>query len=289
MDEHTEVTAAYLTTLFEKSQGLFISYGMSVLGAVLILLIGWVVAGMLGRWTRRVLARVDRIDRAVAGFFGNSVRYGILVIVIVMVLGQFGVQTTSIVAALGAAGLAIGLALQGTLQNVAAGIMLLVLKPFRIGDYIDTGSISGTVEDIGLFATEMKTLDGLFRLVPNTLLWNVPITNYSRNALRRYDLAIGIGYDDDIKAAETVLLDLARQDEHILSNPEPATFVAELGDSAVTVTLRYWTSADDFWATSRDMTKKAKQAFDAKGITIPYPQVTYGTRFPASGSEGEDT
>ncbi len=283
-----EVTAAYLTTLFEKSQSLFISYGMSVLGAILILVIGWIVAGMLGRWTRQGLTRVERVDRAVAGFFGNSVRYGILVIVIVMVLGQFGVQTTSIVAALGAAGLAIGLALQGTLQNVAAGIMLLVLKPFRIGDYIDTGSVSGTVEDIGLFVTEMKTLDGLFRLVPNTLLWNVPITNYSRNALRRYDLAIGIGYDDDIGVAETVLLDLAQKDEHILSTPEPATFVAELGDSAVTVTLRYWTSSADFWMTSRDMTKKAKQAFDAKGITIPYPQVTYSGHLITAEAENDN-
>lgn len=282
MEQQATNAYDFFINLFESSKALFISYGLSVVGAVAILVIGWIVAGLLGRWTLNALKRVDKVDLAVAGFFATAVRWGILVIVIVMVLGQFGVQTTSIVAALGAAGLAIGLALQGTLQNVAAGIMLLVLKPFRIGDYVDTGSIAGVIEDIGLFATKMKTLDGLFRLVPNTLLWNVPITNYSRNSLRRYDLAIGIGYEDDINKAEDILLGLAGADERILDDPEPGTFVAELGDSAVTVTLRYWTQAADFWNTSREMTKKAKLAFDENGISIPFPQVTYSGSFPTA-------
>ncbi|MCO6185589.1 mechanosensitive ion channel family protein [Rhizobium sp. L1K21] len=289
MEQQTTEAYNFLVNLFESSKALFISYGLSVVGAVAILIVGWIVAGVLSRTTLNALKRVERVDLAVAGFFATAVRWGILVIVIVMVLGQFGVQTTSIVAALGAAGLAIGLALQGTLQNVAAGIMLLVLKPFRLGDFVDTGSIAGTIEDIGLFATRMKKIDGLYLLVPNTLLWNVPITNYSRNTLRRYDLTIGIGYEDDISKAEQIMLDLAGADERILKDPEPGTFVAELGDSAVSVTLRYWTASSDFWMTSREMTKKAKVAFDENGINIPYPQVTYSGNFaPPEDTETKD-
>lgn len=256
-------------------QVLVVTYAVSVIGAILILIVGWTVSRLLGRWVRSLLTRTDRIDPTVVGFFSIFVRYAVLVVVAVMVLGQFGVQTASIITALGAAGLAIGLALQGTLQNIAAGIMLLVLRPFKVGEYIDADGISGTVEEIGLFATEMKTLDGLYLMAPNSQLWNVPVTNYSRLPERRYDLVIGIGYEDDIDKAQSILLDLAGADSRILAEPEPWAYVSELGDSAVSVTLRYWTKSPDWWTTSRDMTKAAKIAFDDNGISIPFPQVTY--------------
>jgi small conductance mechanosensitive channel len=256
-------------------QVLLVTYAFSVIGAILILIVGWTISRLLGRWVRSLLGRTQRVDPTVVGFFSVFVRYAVLVVVVIMVLGQFGVQTASIITALGAAGLAIGLALQGTLQNIAAGIMLLVLRPFRVGEYIDAGGLSGTVQEIGLFATELKTLDGLYRMAPNSLLWNVPVTNYSRQAERRYDLVVGIGYEDDIDKAQSVLMDLARADERILADPEPWAFVSELGDSAVAVTLRYWTRSADWWNTSREMTKAAKIAFDENGISIPFPQITY--------------
>jgi len=230
---------------------------------------------MLSRWAFRGLSRIHGIDVTLAHFFSNVIRYAVLVLVFVMVLGQFGVQTASILAALGAIGLAIGLALQGTLQNIAAGIMLLVLRPFRVGEYIDTGNINGIVQDIGLFATELKTYDGLYRLAPNSLLWNVPVTNYSRLATRMHDFKVGIAYEDDIDKALAIMLDIVRKDDRVLDTPEPSAFVMDLGDNSVVLALRYWANSSVWWMTSRDITKAVKEAFDSQGITIPYPQVTY--------------
>ena len=150
--------------------------------------------------------------------------------------------------------------------------MLLVLKPFRVGEYVEAGDVAGTIEEIGLFATQVKRIDGLFILAPNSELWNTPVTNYTRNPLRRYDLTIGIGYDDDIDLAQETLAGLAEGDARVLEDPAPATFVIELGDSAVGITLRYWTATPDWWQTRIDLTKAAKQAFDQKGISIPFPQ-----------------
>ncbi|WP_394706160.1 mechanosensitive ion channel family protein [uncultured Martelella sp.] len=251
-----------------------ITYTFSVLGAIILLIVGWIVAAIVQRSIKNAFLKFDNVDRTLAGFFGNIARYGVLTIVIIMVLGQFGVQTASILAALGAAGLAIGLALQGTLQNIAAGIMLLVLRPFRVGEYISTGSIDGTVQEVGLFATELKTLDGLFRLAPNSTLWNVSITNYSRVSERMHELAIGIGYDDDLRQAIDILMDLAKNNENVLADPEPYAFVKELGDSAVVVAMRYWTPGAVWWKTTHVMTRDAKLAFDEAGISIPFPQVT---------------
>lgn len=265
---------------FGGLQVLIVTYAFSVIGAILILIVGWSISRLLGRWVRSLLSRTHRVDPTVVGFFSVFVRYAVLVVVVIMVLGQFGVQTASIITALGAAGLAIGLALQGTLQNIAAGIMLLVLRPFRVGEYIEADGVSGTIQEIGLFATELKTLDGLYRMAPNSQLWNVPVTNYSRLPERRHDLVIGIGYEDDIEKAQSVLMDLARADSRVLSDPQPWAYVSELGDSAVAVTLRYWTRSADWWTTSRELTKAAKIAFDENGISIPFPQITYSGALP---------
>jgi small conductance mechanosensitive channel len=274
MDEASQFVVATRAALAQLS-ALAVQYSFSLVGALLLLFVGWIASGVLSRWAREGLGRIHGIDATLAQFFSNVIRYAILVIVIVMVLGQFGVQTASILAALGAIGLAIGLALQGTLQNIAAGIMLLVLRPFRVGEYIDTGSVNGIVQDIGLFATELKTYDGLYRLAPNSLLWNVPVTNYSRLSTRMHDFKVGIAYEDDIEKAISILLDLANNDERVLQDPAPAAFVMDLGDNAVVLALRYWANSSVWWMTSRDMTKRTKEAFNEAGISIPFPQVTY--------------
>ncbi len=273
----TQANEALLATQAALAQAsrLAVEYSFSIVGALLLLFIGWWLSSLLSRWTHAGLLRVRGIDETLARFFATVVRYGALILVFVTVLGQFGVQTASIIAALGAAGLAIGLALQGTLQNIAAGIMLLVLRPFRVGEYIDTGSISGIIVEIGLFATELKTPDGLYRLAPNSTLWNVPITNFSRLPTRRFELKVGIDYNDDIDLAEKIMREHAEADSRVLKDPAIATHVDQLGDSAVVITLWYWTAASDFWPTSREMIKKVKKSFDENGISIPFPQVTY--------------
>lgn len=251
---------------------LLVQYAFSVLGAILLLIGGFVIAGMVKRWVTGLMNKADHVDPTVISFVANMARYAVLIIAFIAVLGQFGVQTASILAALGAAGLAIGLALQGTLQNIAAGLMLLFLRPFKVGEYVDAGDVSGTINEIGIFATRLTTVDGLYVLAPNSTLWNTPVKNYTRHDSRRNDLVIGIGYEDDIALAEKLMMEAAQNDERVLSSPEPRTFVSELGDSAVSVTLRYWTATPDFFFTGKELTKSLKLEFDKNEIAIPYPQ-----------------
>ena len=248
------------------------SYALDAVGALVILLVGWWIAGRTQYLVRRALDRVPRIDDTLKPFLSSSVRYFVIVITIVAVLAEFGVQTTSIIAVLGAAGLAIGLALQGTLQNIAAGIMLLILRPFRVGEYIDAGGVSGTVDAINLFTTDMTTYDGIYRSVPNAELWNRNILNYSRNPTRRLDIPVGIAYEDDVEQALDLLLSHLSQDTRVLPDPEPQVLVTGLGDSSVDLTLRCWTNRTDFWPLRFELNKKVKLWLDAAGISIPFPQ-----------------
>ncbi|HWK97989.1 MAG TPA: mechanosensitive ion channel family protein, partial [Pseudolabrys sp.] len=215
----------------------------------------------------------SRIDPTLGGVVATLVRYGILVLVIVAVLGQLGIQTTSIIAALGAAGLAIGLAMQGTLSNIAAGMMLLWLRPFRVGDYIDTGTVAGTVKDVGLFASELHSWDGIYLFVPNSELWNKRIINYSRLPTRLVDLKFRIAYENDAQQGQQVLLDLASSNPMVLKVPsEPMTFVDELTPDAVVLRLRCWAANADYWTVFRGLTGQGKSALEAAGFTIPLPQ-----------------
>ncbi|OWV89692.1 mechanosensitive ion channel protein [Rhizobium sp. N122] len=267
-------------TALSQASALAVQYSFSVLGAVILLVLGWALAGFASRWAYEGLSRVRGIDETLARFFTNVLRYALLILVFITVLGQFGVQTASIIAALGAAGLAIGLALQGTLQNIAAGIMLLILRPFRVGEYIETSSVAGTVREIGLFATELRTADGLYRLAPNSTLWNTPITNFSREATRRNELKIKV--ESDIDQAMETLMGLAKADSRVLTSPEPSVFIDSLGDGPIFVTLRYWAKTGDWWAVSRDMTKRVKFAFDENNPT----EVPASNAAPAKTSNG---
>ncbi|MEW6634831.1 MAG: mechanosensitive ion channel domain-containing protein [Pseudomonadota bacterium] len=250
---------------------LIVSYSFSAIGAVILLIVGYLVAGLAERSIYAGLGHIHGFDETLRHFFSKIVRYAILILVVIMVLGQFGVQTASIIAAIGAVGLAIGLALQGTLQNIAAGIMLLALRPFRIGEYVEVGAIAGTIEEIGLFATRLRTADGVYVLAPNSTLWNQPVRNFTRNGVRRTDVTLSIGSWNDIDRAQKTLLAIAASEKRIRREPAPIAFVASLGDTTVSLTLRYWTSAADYFSTQIDMTKRAKQAFDSEGISIPLP------------------
>ncbi|MDG4904455.1 MULTISPECIES: mechanosensitive ion channel domain-containing protein [unclassified Mesorhizobium] len=250
---------------------LIVSYSFSATGAVILLVVGYLVAGLAERSIYAGLGHIHGFDETLRHFFSQVVRYGILILVVIMVLGQFGVQTASIIAAIGAAGLAIGLALQGTLQNIAAGIMLLALRPFRIGEYVEVGAIAGSIEEIGLFATKLRTVEGIYILAPNQTLWNQPVRNFTRNGVRRTDISLSIGSWNDIDRGQKTLLAIANAEKRIRREPAPIAFIAGLGESTVSLTLRYWTSAADYFATQIDLTKRAKLAFDNEGISIPLP------------------
>jgi len=245
---------------------------MDIAGAFAVLVIGLLLAGIISRWVDRAMTRSSRFEPTVANFLSSLVKYALWALVLVTVLGQFGVQTTSILAALGGMALAVGLALQGTLSNVASGVMILVQKPFKVGEAINAGSVTGTVQQIGLFTTELKQFDGLFVMVPNSELWNQAIVNYNRHPTRRLELVVGIAYGDSMARAREELLKLALTDDRVLDDPEPVTFVSSLDDSSVGIGMRVWCSTPDYLGLSWDMTEAVKARFDDVGISIPFPQ-----------------
>jgi small conductance mechanosensitive channel len=261
-----------LIELRDQVMEILTTYGLEVLGAIAILVVGWILAGWAKAGTRRALNRVRWMDDTVRPIFAAVVGYLVLAITLIAVLNQFGVQTASIIAVLGAAGLAVGLALQGTLSNVAAGVMLLFLRPFKVGDYVEAGGASGTVKEVGLFNTELSTPDNVYIVVPNSAIFSQEISNYSRYATRRLDIAVGVAYDADLTKAMSVLLATLEADGRALPDPAPQVMVMELGDSAITINLRFWVNAADLWPCKWAMNKAVKEALDAAGIEIPFPQ-----------------
>ena len=248
------------------------SYGLDVVGAITILIIGWWFAGRAKAWSLKAFKKTDHIDDTLTGFLGNAIRYLIIIITVLAVLDRFGVETTSFVAILGASSLAIGLALQGTLSNVAAGVMLLFFRPFNVGDFIEGGGESGSVKSIGLFVTNMNTPDNVEVIVPNGALWGSAIKNYSFNPTRRIDLVFGISYSDDINKATSIIGEIITSDERAHKDPEPVIVVGELAASSVDIITRTWCNAEDYWLMRWDFLKTVKERFDTEGISIPFPQ-----------------
>ncbi|MEJ2290282.1 MAG: mechanosensitive ion channel [Deinococcales bacterium] len=246
--------------------------GLDLVAAIVILIIGWILAGWAAAIVRRAADRSGRLDRTVVTMLGRLARWIVLAFTVIAVLGRFGVQTASLVALLGAAGLAVGLALQGALSNVAAGVLLLALRPFRVGDAVDIAGTAGVVEDMGLFVTRLTSFDGVPLFVPNSNVWGKQISNFSQAGTRRNDLIVGIGYGDDIGAAMAALEELVGSESRALQDPAPMVAVESLGDSSVNLLLRYWTKAGDFYATKLDLTRAVKERFDRDGISIPFPQ-----------------
>lgn len=255
-------------TALAQIGALLIHYGLALAGAVVLLVGGWILSGFLSRWAYKGLSRIHGIDETLARFFESVLHYGLLILVFVMVLGQFGVQTASIVAALGAAGLAIGLALQGTLQNIAAGIMLLVLRPFRVGEYIETSSVKGLVREIGLFATELRNADGLYLLAPNSTLWNTPIINHSREKDRRQEMSVAIGNDADGNMVKRLILDIISSDKRVRSDPPPRVFADDLSADKITLKIEYWASTGEWTETRHAIIDGLKAGLAAKGIAL---------------------
>jgi small conductance mechanosensitive channel len=213
-----------------------------------------------------------RVDASLVPFVSNLVYYVLLAAVVIAVLGLFGIETTSLVAVLGTAGLAIGLALQGTLANFSSGVMLLLFRPFRVGDYIDAGGAAGTVEEIGVFSTTLNTPDNVRIIVPNSGIFGSTIKNFSANETRRNDFVLGISYDDDIAKAIAVVNAVLAKDSRILSDPEPIVAVSELADSSVNLVVRPWCRREDYWSLRYDLTQKFKEELERGGCSIPYPQ-----------------
>jgi len=248
------------------------TYGLNILGAIIILMIGWQMAGWAQKAVTKILTKSAKIDITLTSFFASALRYIILIFTIIAVLGKFGVETASLITLLGAASLAIGLALQGTLSNVAAGVMLLIFRPFKIGDSINAGGQAGTVKNLGLFITEMATGDNVQIFVPNSQIWGSSIQNLSAHATRRVDLVIGIGYDDNIDDAIREIGHVIAGDDRALTSPEAALFVGELAQSSVNIVVRVWTESGNYWPLKAALMKNIKHKFDEKSIRFPYPQ-----------------
>lgn len=258
--------------IIEDNLGLILSMGIDAILAFMILVAGW----MGGNWVSERIRKFKKIDETLVDFLAGLSKYTILIVAVVMMLSEFGVQTASLLAVLGAAGLAIGLALQGTLSNVAAGVMLLLLRPFKLGDYITIGNenIGGTVRSLGLFGTELSAPDNVYIFIPNSQIWTNDIWNFTRNPYRRQDINVGISYNDDINKAFTVIRSTIAQDQRIIQNDEtmqPQVMASQMGDFSVNLIVRVWSASPDYWAVRWDLTKAIKEALDANGITIPFP------------------
>jgi small conductance mechanosensitive channel len=239
--------------------------------ALAIVVLGWLLARWAGRTISRLIDRTNRVDSTFAPVAGSVIRYAQLCMALVAALGQLGVQTTSLLAALGAIALAIGLALQGTLANIAAGLMILWLRPFRVGEAIETPSVAGTVEQVHLFHTQVRTWDGVFKFVPNSQLWNVTLTNYSRNPTRLVALSFPVAYEEDLARARDVLLEAADTHPKVQMEPAPEVVPLAIGDGAVTLQMRAWVAGADFGTVSWDLTHAGKKALDKAGISVPSP------------------
>lgn len=246
-------------------------YGLDVIGALIILIVGYIISKRVPSILIRLMGKRG-IDPTVSGFLGSLARFAILAITLLLVLAQFGVQTASLIAVLGAAGLAIGLALQGTLSNVAGGVMLLIFRPMKVGQYVEVAGHGGTVKSISLFTSELATPDNIQIIIPNGSVWGSAIRNFSFHPTRRMDLVVGISYDDDIDKARGNIDRLIQADERSLMEPAHVIEVIELADSSVNFTVRVWCENANYFPLKFALTKAIKQTFDKEGISIPYPQ-----------------
>ncbi len=244
----------------------------NLLAAIVLVVLGLWLSSVAAHAIGRVVDAHPSVDPTLKGVLTRLARWGVIAVTGIAALSQLGIQTTSLLAALGAIGLAVGLALQGTLSNIAAGIMLLWLRPFRTGDYVSVGDAAGTVKDVGLFASTFETFEGVYLFVPNGEVWNKMVTNFTRSTPRMVRVTFGIAYEDDIAKARDVLIKAAKSDDRMLDDPEPSVFVSELGDNSVGMELRAWTRGPDWVSTRFDILERGKTMLEAAGISIPFPQ-----------------
>ncbi|MBS0471866.1 MAG: mechanosensitive ion channel [Proteobacteria bacterium] len=252
--------------------------------AILIMLVGWGLSRFAYRGIRQALLHMRFLDPTLKPLIASLARYGILILAATAALQRIGVETASLIALVGAAGLAVGLAMQGALSNVASGVMLLILRPFQIGDFIEFSSTTGTVAEIGLFTTTLTSPDRVYISVPNATIFGATIINYSREPMRRINFTVGIDYGDDIDRAQNIVLDILKAEERVLSHPAPEAPVGALSESSVDIYVRGWVRTDQYWDVVFLLQKKVKQAFDRNGISIPFPQRVVTVRSAGNGT-----
>ena len=260
-----------VSQLWGQVEGIATDWGIKVIAALAIFIIGRWIAKGLRRGVRRMMER-GGADPIIIGFVGSIVYIALLAFVVVAALGQLGIQTTSFIAILGAAGLAIGLALQGSLANFAAGFLMIIFRPFKVGDFIEAAGVAGVVKDMQIFTTTMKTGDNKTIIIPNAKLSGDNIINYSAEENRRVDMTVGVAYDADLSKVRDVLNDIISKDDRILSDPPPLVVVGELADSSVNFIVRVWTKSGNYWGVMFDANETIKNRFDEAGIGIPFPQ-----------------
>jgi len=271
VDPNSALEIETYQTIIDSLVMLVSTWGVRVIGAIAVLVVGRIIAGWVRRAVRRSLERA-KTDATLSPFLSGLAYYVVIAAVLIAVLNLFGIQTTSLIAVLGAAGLAIGLAMQGTLSNFAAGVMLLLFRPFGVGDFVEVGGSAGGVEAIGLFTTTMNTPDNVRIIVPNSAIFGSTIKNYSANEKRRNDMVFGISYDDDIPTALDTIRRVLAADGRVLADPEVTVAVAELADSSVNIAVRPWCKKEDYWALRFDLQQELKKELEAAGCSIPYPQ-----------------
>lgn len=250
---------------------LLAEYGLKIVGSVLVFLVGRWLAGLLSKLAAKAMTRA-KVDLTLVRFVQNLCYVVLLTFVVIAALANMGLQTASFIAVLGAAGLAVGLALQGSLSNFAAGVLMLIFKPMRVGDFVEAGGAKGSVKEVGIFTTTLNSPDNVRIIVPNSQIMSSSISNYTVNGTRRVDMVIGVSYGDDLKKAKKVIEDVLAADERILADPAPVVAVSALADSSVNFVVRPWVKVPDYWPTYFDLTAQIKVALEAKGLTIPFPQ-----------------
>lgn len=258
--------------IMQLIQTYVLPWGINIVMALAIFLVGKFIVKMVVKFAKKIMLKA-KVDNILINFIGSIISTILLLFVVIAALDQLGVATTSLIALIGAAGLAVGLALQGTLQNLASGVMLIIFRPFNDGDFVEAAGVAGVVEEIGIFTTTMRTGDNREIIIPNGEIFGGTITNYSKRATRRVDMVFGIGYDDDIKKAKDIISRILDEDERILKDPAPLVAVAELADSSVNFNVRPWCATSEYWNVYFDTHEKIKLTFDAEGISIPYPQM----------------
>ena len=272
MDESTLADLGFdWSEVLELIQTRGVDFAINIVTAIAIFYIGKMVIGAVVRGLRKVMQRQE-VDKTLETFVCNLVRISLLVVVIIAAIGQLGVETTSFIAIFGAAGLAVGLALQGSLSNFAAGVLIVLFRPYRVGDYVEAAGIGGTIEQVQILTTVLRTPDNKQIIVPNSQIMNSIITNYSAKDTRRVDMVVGVSYDDNLDKVRKTLEELVGAEERILDDPACTIAVSELADSSVNFVVRPWVKSEDFWAVKFDLTEAIKKRFDADGISFPFPQ-----------------
>ena len=263
--------------MINTTSDMILSYAIKIVIAILIFVVGKWFAKILTKLFKKTLEK-SKTDVTLIKFLGDLIYFGLIVLVVIVALGTLGINTTSFVALIGAAGLAVGLALQQNFSNFGAGVVILFLRPFKVGDFVEAGGALGVVETIGIFNTSIKTGDNKIIIVPNSNIIGGNIVNYSKEPIRRIDLVIGVGYEDDLKLVKDSLEQIIQNNDKILKDPSAVIALAELADSSVNFNVRPWVKSEDYWGVRSELLEQIKITFDKKGINIPYPQMDIHTK-----------